>query len=53
MSCRQCDEQFTLPGQECVVGDEECAGSLLRQRLEGNLDLPFGAGFQHVDPQPE
>src|SRR5262249_13698901 len=32
---------------------QECADSLLHQSLEGDLDLPFGAGFQHVDLQPE
>src|SRR5262249_49956069 len=53
MSCCQCNEEFTPSAQECVVGKQECADSLLHRSLEGDLDLPFGAGFQHVDLQPE
>src|SRR5262249_14464284 len=53
MSSRQCDEEFTPSAQVRIVGEEECADWLLRQSLEGDLDLPFGAGFQDVDLQPE
>ena len=53
MSCGQCDEEFTPSAQECVIGEQECADSLLHQSLEGDLYLRLGAGFQHVDLQPE
>src|SRR5262249_39904417 len=50
---RKCGQLLHLPVEERVGAYDKSAGSHPNQGRKGRIDIPFGAGGQHLDLQPE